>query len=331
MEPRVSAIVPCRNERDNIGGCINSLLENDYNNLEIIVVDGMSTDGTKEIIIELSGKYSNLIILENSRKITPVALNMGLDIATGDYIMIAGAHADFPKNYISVIVKMMSELDNAVGVGGSMITLAGESLKAHSIVKVMTDRLGVGNSIFRIGHKKSIKVDTLPYGLYKREIFENVGKYDERLIRNQDIELSKRILKYGSDLYLIPDVKCHYHFKGNFSHLARSSFSNGLWNILTCYITKKITSLSPRHFVPFMFVLGLIIPAVLSLVMHTSYYYLSVLILGIYLLVITMKSLILKDKYTSFFYLIWSFMILHFAYGIGSLTGLFYLNRLIKR
>jgi hypothetical protein len=131
-------------------------------------------------------------------------------------------------------------------------------------------------------------------------------------------------------LYLIPDIKCHYHFKGSFWHLARSNFKNGFWNILTCYITKKVSSLSLRHFVPFIFVLALIIPLLLGWFVHPALVYISLSIIVLYLLLIFLKSYLLTDNQTKLIYLILSFLILHFAYGIGSLAGLFYLKKLIK-
>ena len=330
MEDKVSIIIPCRNEKQYIGQCMSSLLSNDYPSKEIIVVDGLSDDGTRDILNDFVHKYNNVKLISNPKKITPVALNLGLNEASGNYIMIAGAHASFPVNYISKMVKKLDELENAAGIGGAIKTDGGNTYVAHSIVRVMTDKMGVGNSMFRIGTEAPIKVDTLPYGLYKKEVFERIGKYDERLVRNQDIELSKRILRNGSNLYLIPKIKCYYFFKGNYRHLARSNFNNGLWNILTFYITKKLSSLSLRHFIPFLFVLAILIPSVLSIFLQASLIYISLSVLLTYLVVIVVKSIFLLNRNTRFIYLIWSFLVLHFAYGLGSLVGLFHFKKLLK-
>ena len=329
MDGKVTVIIPCRNEYSFIQRCLNSLINNDYPNKEVIVVDGMSNDGTRDIIAEYQEKHDIIKLLNNPKEITPVALNIGLDAAEGDYIMIAGAHSWFPENYISRMVKELNQLPDACGVGGAIVTRAGNTKVSHSIVKVMSDIFGVGNSMFRLGTRNPIRVDTIPYGLYKKETFEKVGKYDERLVRNQDIEFAKRIWKQGGKLYLVPDVVCYYQFKGNFRYLARSNFKNGYWNILTLYITGRVSSLSIRHFIPLTFIMALLVPLLLSLFIQCQCLYLSLVIFLLYLAVMLIKSIQLNNKQTQLFSIFWSFMVLHFSYGFGSFLALFKLNRLI--
>lgn len=330
MKGKVSIIIPCRNERDYIRQCINSLLNNDYQQKEIIVVDGLSNDGTREIVCEFEQSCSNVKLINNSRQITPVALNLGLDKAEGEYIMIAGAHATFAENYISAMVWRINHFDNAAGVGGALHTMAGDTAGSHSIAKVMTDKLGVGNSKFRLGKSGPVKTDTLPYGLYKKEIFDKVGRYDERLVRNQDIELAKRIWKHGWHLYLFSDIKCNYYFEGSFNNLAHQNFKNGLWNVFTFYITKHLSSLSIRHYIPLLFVLSLLLPAIVAFLLEPVFGLISLAIATVYLILIIFESIKLSDKDSNVIYLIWSFFVLHFTYGFGSFVGLFHLNKLFK-
>lgn len=330
MKGKVSVIIPCRNEEDYIGQCIHSLLSNDYPEKELIVVDGESNDGTREIVREWAGQYSNVQLIDNPRRITPVALNMGLDEAEGGYVMIAGGHATFPNNYISEMVRRINLFDRAAGVGGALNTISEDTTVAHSIVKVMTDELGVGNSMFRLAKKGPVKADTLPYGLYKEEVFRRIGRFDERLVRNQDIELAKRIWRNGEHLYLFSDIKCNYHFEGNFRNLGHLNFKNGLWNVFTFYITRNLSSLSTRHYVPLLFILSILLPAIISLVVAPEFVLLSAALLVIYFVVIIFESIKLADRNANVFYLIWSFIVLHFSYGFGSFIGLFHLNKLFK-
>ena len=330
MTSKVSIIIPCRNEKEYIGRCIYSLLHNDYPQKELIVVDGQSNDETRKIIREYEQNHPNVKFISNSKMITPVALNIGLKEADGEYIMIAGAHAAFPENYISEMVRRMDRFDHAAGVGGGLNTTAEDTLVARSIAKVMTDKLGVGNSMFRIGGKKTVKVDTLPYGIYKKDVFDKVGKYDERLVRNQDIELARRIGRKGDHLYLFSDIKCNYYFKGTFGNLARLNFKNGLWNVFTFYITKHLSSLSTRHYIPLVFVLSLLLPAILSLLVNPAFIWISLAIAFVYLALVVYRSIKLADRHSRVVYIIWSFCVLHFSYGFGSLLGLFHLKKLFK-
>ncbi len=330
MKNKVSIIIPCRNEKEYIDQCIYTLLNNDYPQKELIVVDGQSNHEARKIISEYEQSYPNVKFISNSKMITPVALNIGLEEAEGDFVMIAGAHATFPGNYISEMVRRMDQFDHAAGVGGALNTTAEDTLAAHSIAKVMKDKLGVGNSMFRIGGKKPVKVDTLPYGLYKKDVFDRVGKYDERLVRNQDIELARRIGRNGEHLYLFSDIKCDYYFKGTFSNLARLNFKNGLWNVFTLYITRHLSSLSTRHYIPLLFVLSLLLPAILSIFTEPAFLWISLFITVVYLALVVFRSIKLADKHSRILYIIWSFCVLHFSYGFGSLLGLFHLKKLFK-
>ncbi|WP_206076093.1 glycosyltransferase [Marinitoga lauensis] len=176
--PKVSIIIPTLNEEKHIENCINSLINNDYPEKEIIIVDGMSNDKTREII----KKYENMEnieikIIDNELKITPVALNFGIKESTGDYIMIAGAHTTYSNNYISSCVKRLEENKCDVA-GGSVITKPGNNKNiALAISKVLSHSFGIGGGKYRIENTKEEYVDTVAYGIYKKEVFEKAGLF----------------------------------------------------------------------------------------------------------------------------------------------------------
>jgi glycosyltransferase involved in cell wall biosynthesis len=329
---KISVIVPCQNERNFIATCLNSILKTKYpiELIEIIVADGMSDDGTREILKEFALKYPNIIIIENSKKITPTALNLGIQNASGELIMIASAHSSFPDDYIPVLVEKMFEL-NADAVGGIMLTkVRNSTVKSMAIAKVLSTKLGVGNSMFRIGVMKPEMVDTVPFGIYKREVFEDAGLYNETLIRNHDIELSKRIIKANKKIYLIPDVSCNYFARDTFKGLALNNYRNGYWNMLTVYLTKMFSSLSLRHFIPMIFIISLVGPLFL---LWISMYFLFVpmAVFSLYILVISYECIRLNDDSTRFYLLVFAFYCLHFSYGLGSLIGTFRLDKLLLK
>ena len=189
-----------------------------------------------------------------------------------------------------------------------------------SIKKVLSDKFGVGGAKFRIGSDKIEEVDTVPFGCYKKEIFDRIGLYDERLVRNQDIELNKRLKRVGGKIYLVPDIQCTYYARETFIDLAKNSFENGRWNILTAYYTKTLSSLSFRHFVPLLFILLLLFLLIFSLVDKRFLPFFLAIFIS-YFIIILIRSWQIKQN-TTLWHQIAAFLVLHFSYGLGSLVGL---------
>lgn len=320
----VSVVVPCRNEEKHIGSCIASLFENGYDQtqMEVIVVDGMSNDGTLQKLHQLQQNNKNLIVCSNSHKVTPHALNIGIQRAQGEFIMIASAHSSFDQGYIKTLLDNMLQLPDAIAVGGNMKTEVKNKTKTSiAIQRVLSSKFGVGNAMFRVGTNQVIQVDTVPFGLYKAALLKQSGGYDERLIRNHDIELSKRLLRKGGCIYLIPDAICTYYARERYRDIASNNYRNGKWNILTVWMTKNFSSLSIRHFVPMIFVLSLILPILLS-ICYLPFAYLSLLSFTCYLFALSYVALKMDKSGTSILHLLFGYLILHCSYGIGSLIGI---------
>ena len=320
----ISIVIPCLNEEKYIANCIESIVSSDidYSKTEVVFVDGVSSDKTVYIIKEYMVKYPFIKVLSNPKKYTPVSMNMGIEASLGEYVFILSAHAQYKKDYFKKLVQNMEEL-KADCVGGVLITdVKNKNKKSNSIKEIMSHKFGVGNSGFRIGSSEVKEVDTVAFGCYSKEAFKKFGLFDERLIRNQDIELNKRIINGGGKIYLIPDVQCTYFARENFTALAKNNYSNGLWNILTTYYTKTLNSLSLRHFIPLIFVLSLLFPLLVAIFIP-KFIYLGLLSLSSYFALVIIISLKLRDNNNSFIYLVSSFFTLHFSYGMGSLMGIF--------
>jgi len=226
----VSVIIPCRNESANVTDCIESILKQDYphSQMEVLIVDGMSTDGTREILNNYSVKYDFIKIIDNQKLIVPTALNIGIQKSTGEIIIRLDMHTIYAPNYISTLVNNLLKL-NADNVGCVCKTDVKElTPKSLAIKNVLSSRFGVGNSSFRVGIDKVQKADTVPFGCYPRQIFERFGLFNERLVRNQDIEFNSRITNSGGSIYLLPDELCTYYARATFSALAKNSYSNGI-------------------------------------------------------------------------------------------------------
>ncbi|BAF71062.1 glycosyltransferase family 2 protein [Sulfurovum sp. NBC37-1] len=316
----ISIIIPCLNEGNYIAACIDSINRSGLESYELIFVDGGSSDATAEIIQRYQDIHIKL--LYNPRKFTPISMNIGIKASTGKYIFIISAHAEYPKSYFSDLAAYIKKF-NANCVGGVLITeVKNKNPKSIAIKKVLTDRLGVGNADFRTGVDKVKKVDTVAFGCYSRETFEEYGLYDERLVRNQDIEINKRIVHGGGSIYLVPSVRAVYYARETFTELARNQYQNGCWNILTIYYTKTFASLSLRHFVPLLFLLSLLLPLLFT-VAYPKLAWFTFLSLVSYLTLVIIMSFRLKERWIDLPYLVGAFLTLHLFYGLGSLAGLF--------
>lgn len=320
----LSVICPIYNEEKYIKGCIESILRQDYpkDDLEVIFADGMSSDRTREIVKEYTDKYPWIKLIDNPDRIVPPALNKAIEASKGDVVMRLDAHAAYPPNYFSALVEALDKYD-ADNVGGVCKTdVLNKTPKALAIKAVLAHPLGVGNSTFRTGITEAQEVDTVPFGCWRREVFEKYGKYDPRLVRNQDIELNKRILRGGGKIVIIPDTYSTYYARETFGKLAKNNYGNGKWNILTVWYTHNLKSLSIRHFIPLAFVLSLILPTIGAIFWHPLIWLSVASLLCYTALVSTISLKIAKRDKISFSNLVKTFFVLHLSYGWGSLVGI---------
>ena len=321
----VSVIIPCRNEDDYIAQCLDSVLTQDYaqEKLDILVVDGMSEDKTREMVGQYQMRYPCVRLLDNPRKITPCALNLGVKSARGAIIVRMDAHAVYPNDYISKCVHYLKKY-GADNVGGIWITLPGKNTKmAKSIAWALASPFGVGNAYFRIGSKKPRYVDTVPFGCYKKEVFEKIGLFDEDLIRNQDGEFNLRLINSGGKILLAPEIVSYYYARDSFLKLGRMYFQYGYFKSLVVKKTGRI--ISWRQIIPALFICSLLVAGLISF--FSKYAWLIFcLILELYLAATFAFSITIsvKKKDLRFLpFLMVSFATMHFNYGFAYLKGIF--------
>ncbi|WP_367363099.1 glycosyltransferase family 2 protein [Mesotoga sp.] len=322
--PKVSIIIPARNEEKFIERCVKSFLDCDYPGelIEVIVVDGMSEDGTRDIVKEISMRDNRVLLIDNEKKITPIAMNLGVKASTGEYIFFSGAHSEMPSDYISKCVQHAIE-SGADNVGGVVKTVPRvKSAVGIAISKVLSSPLGVGGAKFRTGVSKPTEVDTVPFGCYKREVFDRIGYFNEKLVRNQDIEFNLRLKRAGGKIILFPDIELTYYSRSTFKELWNNNFGNGYWVIAGSRFSNMPFSL--RHIVPFLFVSFLLVLGLISIwVPFVRIPYLVVITLYISLLLKASLGISLRlGKSALLLPAFIGFIVLHIAYGLGSLKGL---------
>ncbi len=321
MSKNISIILPVRNEEKYIAGCLTSLVNQNYpkEKVEILVFDGRSKDKTLEILKRFSTNHTHIKVFNNEKEIIPVALNLGIKQAKGDFILRIDAHSEYPLNYILKCIEYLKKTA-ADNVGGIVIH-RGIGFIGEAIALAQSSWFGLGGAKFRTA-KKEQYVDTVFSGAWPRQTFEKYGFFDERLVRNQDIEFNAKIRQGGGKIFLTPEIKSYYYCRSSFKGLWTQYFRNGFWNIKTVRINS--TSLSLRHFVPLIFVLFVL------LLLGFSFFFklasgLLAFIVASYLFTNFIFSFIIavRSGIKYFLLLPLTFAVLHFSYGLGSLIGLF--------
>lgn len=336
--PFISVILPIRNEEKFIEPTLSALSHQSYPNnmMEIIISDGMSNDKTREKIENFKQSHTDLDItlLDNPEKIVPFGLNRAIKMAKGEVIVRMDSHSIYPDNYIETLVNALYE-HNADNTGGIVDTIPYKNtVKCAAIASALSHPVGVGNSYFRIGSDKIREVDTVPFGCFRREVFDKAGLFDEELIRNQDDEFNGRMINKGMKILLIPSVVVKYFARDSFSKLYKMYYQYGLFKPLAVKKLGKIPTV--RQLIPLLFVLFLFGGAILSLLFFSLFLidcfglffpFLALYGAGIFLYLallslISFRESVKKKMLLMTFPLIHSFFILHFSYGSGYLLGL---------
>ena len=329
MPTDYSILIPTLNEEHYIKDCILSLVEqNDLiSNCEILIIDGGSKDKTIEIVEHLKIKYKNIHILHNSKKITPCALNIGINASKGKYIIRLDAHAEYCRNYVDKTINYLDKSDNKVlNIGGYIETKNKKnSLLAVSISRVLSSIFGVGNSRFRTQKPtKPIYVDTVPFGGFKKEAFLKLGLFDETEPRNEDLEFNNRIRNAGYKIMMQPDLSSVYYSRNDLKSFLNQAFDNGY--IVTKNIIRGKIFHNVRHYVPLVFSIFIITTTIINLFFKDTAlqgYLNFVLIIYISLsLLFSIINSITSSRVLLLAIMPFMYFILHFVYGLGSIRGL---------
>jgi glycosyltransferase involved in cell wall biosynthesis len=320
--PRVSIIIPCRNEERYIAACLDSILASEYpaDRLEILVADGQSNDGTRSILVRYAALHPKIVLLDNPRGTTPAGLNVAIRAASGEIVIRMDAHVLYPPDYIPRLVAGLRE-SGADNVGGVLETVPADgSPTARAIAIGLSHRFGVGNSYFRTGITVPRDVDTVPFGCYRREVFDRIGLFDEELIRNQDDEFNFRLITSGGRVLLLPDVLCRYFARRSFRQLARMYYQYGYFKPLV--VRKVGRVMTVRQLIPAMLVGSLSTSAALALWIPAARYLFAALAGSYALLIILFAAFAARTHGLRCAAALTAvFPILHFSYGSGFLRG----------
>lgn len=322
----ISVILPIYNEELFIKDTIESLLiQKTSCSFEIIIVDGMSNDKTKNIINQkiIENPDNRILMLNNEKKIVSSGFNIGLSQSKGDIIIRVDGHSKLDEYYLENCQSVLKEVD-ADCVGGPTEHLSNTFL--GNIIRVaQTSKFGNGGAAFRGKIKKGMYVDTLAFGAYKRQVFNKIGGYDEELIRNQDDEFNFRLLQCGGKIWIDPRIKSFYYNRNSIFKLVKQYFQYGFYKSFV--IRKRNGIASVRHVIPGIFVLGLILSYFLFYMKLNQFFFISLILCYSFTnIVFTIVSLKRKSfNLFSLFLLFFMYFVIHFSYGIGTILGSIYI------
>jgi glycosyltransferase involved in cell wall biosynthesis len=325
--------MPCRNESAYVEKAVRDALAQERRGfaLEVLVAVGPSHDDTHAIVERLATEHSEVRLIENPAGVVPHGLNAAIRAARGSYIVRMDAHSRYPADYVATLTAALDRL-HADNVGGVWETLPVNGTdKAWAIAKVLSSGLGVGNAMFRLGVEGEREVDTVPYGCFRRELFDRIGYFDEELVRNQDDEHNGRIIRAGGRIVLLPQVRIQYFSRDRISKLWRMYREYGLFKPLVNI--KLGAPATARQFAPPLFVLALFGLPLLALVFGPAIWLWAALV-ALYAITVVAVSLRIAargGRWGAFPWLVAGFVAVHVGYGVGYLQGIVRFMVLRKR
>ncbi len=321
----VSILIPCREERNFIAPCLDSILAFEVppeTTFELLVLDGMSDDGTREIVASFQTKDQRVRLIDNPGRTQSAALNLGIAQSRGEYLMRLDAHSLYPANYLRLTLEtaLRTGADNT---GGVVATLPrGEGYQAALVQAMTTHKFGVGDSGFRTDAAEG-KADTVPYGFFRRSIFESIGLFDERLIRAQDYEMNRRIIAAGGTVWRNPCIRLHYYQQPDLASFIRKQIVHEApYNAYLWYLAPY--AFAVRHAVTGVFAFGVIAGLLLSPFSRVARIgFMSVMLL--YAVLALLSGIQQAIRYREPRHVIFvplGFFSYHFMHGLGVLYGL---------
>lgn len=320
-QPLVTVIMPIRNEAAFIPRSLGAVLAQDYpaDRLEVVIADGMSSDGTRAAIARLAEAHPDVrvTVVDNPGQIVPTGFNRALAKARGDVIVRVDGHTIVAPNYVTECVEALLR-SGADNVGGRMVPVS-EGLFGRATALATASRFGVGGARFHYSDREEL-VDTVYMGAWPRSVFQRIGLFDEEQVRNQDDEFNYRLRARGGKVLLSPRIQSRYYNRSTPRSLWRQYFQYGYWKVRV--MQKHPGQMSPRHFVPAALVASLAIGLLLA--PFSAIWGLAFGIIALsYVSATLVASLVVgfREPLLEALLLPATFLTLHVSYGLGFLVG----------
>ena len=252
--PRVTVVIPVRNERHSLPTCLRSVLQQTLSDLQVLVVDGRSTDGTREVVRAFQEHDARVELLDNPAGIVPSGLNIALAAARAPWLVRVDGHATIPPDYVATAVRLL-EGDEWGGVGG-VKRAVGRTVAGRAVAVAMSSPFGVGGSLYHYG-TVAREVDHVPFGCYRTELARRLGGWDEQFVVNQDFEFDHRLRRAGHRLLFDPRLVIEWECRQSIGALFRQYCRYGRGKAKVAL--RHPDSVRPRHLVPPALVSGILV------------------------------------------------------------------------
>ena len=326
---KLSVCIIAYNEENFLPRLLEDIKKQEYPHefTEVVLIDGMSEDKTKVIMEAFQAednRFYNVQVLDNPARIQAAGWNVAIKNFTGDVLSRIDAHTHIPSDFSR---KVMADIEQGENVVGGKRPCLVESDSKWSKMLLSTENALFGSSINSSRRSESkTYIKTMFHASYRREVFDKVGLFNEKLIRTEDNEMHYRIRQAGFKLLYDPEIVSYQYARSSLKRMIKQKFGNGYWIGLTVKVCPGCLSL--YHFIPFVFVLAIIATSVTA---ASGFPWLSLLMWALYWLFafVSMVIAMINDGFSFAMLLMpFIFLILHVSYGIGTIAGLLDFKRL---
>lgn len=315
--PSVSVVLPVRREGPGFGETLARVLKQDYPAIvEVLVVDGMSDDRTRDVVRGISERDRRVKLLDNPGLIVPTAMNVGIRAARGAIIVRVDGHTRIDPDYVSRCVAALRA--SSASCAGGRMDAVGTTLIGRAVAGATSGPFGVGDSHFHYSDTPRF-TESVYLGAWLRETLLRAGGFDEEMVRDQDDELSYRLRKLGGTVWLDPSIRSEYTPRGSLLRLWSQYRQYGMWKVRV--FQKHPTMLRWRHFVPAAFVLAAGAGLVLAVCVPWGATLLAAGAL-LYLSAAAIAAIATPAGLAERLVMPIVFLTIHTAYGTGFLAGL---------
>ena len=321
----ISVIVPVLNEEHFIGRTLEGLMGQEYHHgaFEILVVDGGSTDRTREVVQEFASRHSNIKLLDNPKKWSSAGRNVGIDAASGDVVIVVDGHCQFFDDQYLINVESAFRHEEIDCLGRPQpLDISDGTLIQEAIALARSSRLGHHPDSFIYAETEQV-VPAHSVGVaYRKSVFDKIGKFDETFDACEDVELNHRADKAGLSCLLVPSIRLRYVPRANLKSLFRQMGRYGRGRLRL--FRKHRDTFSMKSFIPAAFLAFLILGGLVSLFVPFVLL-LYLVIVGLYIAVVMAFSVMLSLQAKKV-PLLWAlplvFGAVHFGAGWGTLKEL---------
>jgi glycosyltransferase involved in cell wall biosynthesis len=314
--PLISVVIPCRNEVKAIRKTVQAILKSSYPNIEVLVVDGMSEDGTRNELDQLAQEDSRVRMIDNPKKLTPYAFNLGIKYSHGQFIQIVGSRNVLAEDYLDILMVALDEHPEVDCVGGDYQHVS-ETESGRYLALAMESKFGVGGNNYRTLRADRL-VDTVGVPMYRRSIFNEIGGFDESLTRNQDDDFNFRLTERGKKIMYVHKAKTTYLVRASLSKAFHQFFQYGYFKVFVNRKHRQMTTW--RQMAPPLFVAALAFGIPLTLFSHRVHLFMNTMFCA-YIAV----GLVMAGKglgFTARAQTLYCCFILHLGYGLGYWQGI---------